>query len=165
MDRETRMKPFFSVDKENRIDFNASMCRLLTGWAAMVLFVCVEGCSTVPKLSLPARSQRPPPSMSPEQQTFVAEAKPGITRAQLEKHFYLNASMFGESQQPYALYGTDIKIKVDFRPKDMPLDVYNDPNRRQKWKLEHQLNFIWRPDDIVVTVGEPYREAPDTSID
>jgi hypothetical protein len=160
----------FSVDKKDRIHFNVLMRRLLMSWATVALFACLDGCSTIPKLSSPAISEPPPPSISPEQQAFVAEAKPGITRSELEKHFYLNASMFGELEQPYALYhedldGTVIKIKVDFRPKDMSAEVFNDPMRRQKWWSEHLQYGFPRPDDIIMNVSKPYREVPNTSID
>ena len=118
------------------------------------------GCSSIEE----AQRLWPLRTMTPKGKALLASVKPGMTRAQLEEHFFPDG---GLQIGRYCFFdGTpdDIPIVflVHFRPAKMDPATYSDIKRRGKWYESHTKQsgnslYLERRDDVVVSLDKPER--------
>jgi hypothetical protein len=99
-------------------------------------------------------------TISASAQKLLGTLKPGMTRAQLEKHFRMDGGCFSTMVPRYylddkATNRTVIMFEVAFRPAKMDEATFADPRKRSDWFTAHSP-YWGQPDDIVVAVGTPY---------
>jgi len=113
----------------------------------------------------------------------ASEIQAGMTRADIDKSMRKDGGVSGIYKQeryffsglsfPMSLNGLSVaglvcKLNIDFKPDGLPLEVYNDPDRFYKWRIDSQqgtsrpatpgvLKRFWR------TISNPFRSTTNRS--
>ncbi len=90
----------------------------------------------------------------------------GMTRKELEKLCYIDGAISSLTAERYVIKklppggpeGIVLKINVSLKPAELSEEIYQDPEKFRKWRIEHG----WRPSerDVVMSISRPYREPP-----
>jgi hypothetical protein len=99
-------------------------------------------------------------TISASAQKLLGTLKPGMTRADLKKHFGMDGGFQSGIIARYylddkAADGTVIMFELAFRPAKMDAATFADTRKQADWLTAHQADWF-QPDDIVVAVGTPY---------
>ena len=89
--------------------------------------------------------------------------KKGMTRKELAKLFSQDGGFMGiYKNERYVLRDCAcqadkvMKVNVSFKPSEVSDEIYNDPNRFQKWALQGSGKDRQVSQDVVISVSEPY---------
>jgi len=98
-------------------------------------------------------------SISASAQQQLRALKAGMTRAQLNEHFYLDGGLQAPAVSRYFLVGYKaanrkvIMVEVAFRPAGMDDATFINANKRANWFKTHAG---FQPNDVVLAIGTPY---------
>jgi hypothetical protein len=99
-------------------------------------------------------------TISARAQELLGTLEPGMTRAQLERHFIMDGG--GQSVLISRYYlddqatdSTVIMFEVSFRPAGMDAATWTNPQKRAGWFQAHR-KVSFQPSDVVISVWTPY---------
>jgi hypothetical protein len=91
----------------------------------------------------------------------------GVSGIYKQERYFFSDLSFAMSLNGLSVGGLVCKLNMDFKPKGMPLEVYNDPDRFHQWWIESHrgsrpsdsakpglLKRFWR------TMSYPFRPSP-----
>ena len=103
---------------------------------------------------------------------LLATIKPGMTRAQLDKHIRMDGGVMPRIVERHYIDdkladGKVIKFEIVFRPAEMDEATFADSKKQASWfqtrDWSHQnWQMQFQPKDVVVAIGNPYLEVPIT---
>ncbi|MBN2138153.1 MAG: hypothetical protein JW720_10115 [Sedimentisphaerales bacterium] len=101
----------------------------------------------------------------------LATSKPmpirtGMTRKDLRQLCHLDGGISPLTQQRYVLNDTPpggpqgqvLKVKISFKPKNCPDEIFHDADKFRNWLTEHRAPHA--DTDVVMNVSEPYWQSP-----